>query len=433
MKPLSLVCWAGCYSLFLFVGNAAHAVDTSRSSSQSQSAPDWAKSSTNAYNDPANGYGSTSIDPSRDRNRASATTTPQWSDPTQPSFDPRLTRPLDPSFNPNPYGQSAPQKWRLGIYPEDTDTGVVIREVVRGSAAERAGLEVNDRIIAAHGYQVGYVNGVHYDIGQEFERHADVNGWVRVLVQDNRNGRLMNLPIKLDGRSEAITGTITYRDRSALPRDAVATVELREIVRSDIRPISLAKQTITGISSVPIQYSLEFDPTQIDTRRNYQLHASIEAQGRELYNTKRDIPVLGTNPSKNVQLLVESTTNPGGSTIPNRQDQLDQISQWFRQYLGREPRAQEMYVWEAHLARGGTLADAQLQILSTPEFYFQSRADNTEYVRRMFLLVTNRQPSQQEVQQWLGRLNYYQGLRPEVAREFLSSAATAQAKQPGRL
>ena len=284
----------------------------------------------------------------------STTSLPQWSDPTQPSFDPRIARPLDPSFNPNPYGQSAPQKWRLGIYPEDTDTGVVIREVVRGSAAERAGLEVNDRIIASHGYQVGYVNGVLYDIGQEFERHADANGWVRVLVQDNRNGRLMNLPIKLDGRSEAITGTITYRGSAALPRDAVATVELREIVRSDIRPITLAKQTITGIRTVPIQFTIDYDPTQIDTRRNYQLHASIESQGREIYGMQRDIPVLGSNPRNNVQLLVESTTYPGGTTIPNRQDQLNQISQWFRQYLGREPRAQELYVWEAHL-RGAEL------------------------------------------------------------------------------
>ncbi len=433
MKTQSKLSWAFCYALLLFVGDSANAIDSNRASQQSQAAPNWARSSTNAYNDPANGFGSTTIDPSRDRNRASATTLPQWSDPTQPSFDPRLTRPLEPSFNPNPYGQSAPQKWRLGIYPEDTDTGVVIREVVRGSAAERAGLEVNDRIIAAHGYQVGYVNGVLYDIGQEFERHADANGWVRVLVQDNRNGRLMNLPIKLDGRSETITGTISYRDRAALPRDAVAIVELQEVVRSDIRPITLTRQTISGITSVPVQFALEYDPTQIDTRRNYQLSARVESQGREIYNSRRPIPVLGSNPKSNVQLLVESTAVPGGTTIPSRQDQLAQITQWFRQYLGRDPRAQELYVWEAHLARGGTLADAQLQILSTPEFYFQSNADDTEYIRRMFQLVTNRQPSQQEIAQWLNRLNYYQRLRPEFAKEFLSLATTAQARQPGRL
>jgi hypothetical protein len=92
-----------------------------------------------------------------------------------------------------------------------------------------------------------------------------------------------------------------------------------------------------------------------------------------------------------------------------------------------------LYVWEAHLDRGGTLADAQLQILSTPEFYYQSNADDAEYIRRMFQLVTNRQPSQQEVTQWMNRLTYYNRMRPEVAKEFLATAATAQARQPGRL
>jgi uncharacterized lipoprotein YbaY len=310
---------------------------------------------------------------------------------------------------------------------------VVVREVVRGSAAERAGLEVNDRILAVHGYQVGYVNGVVFDIGQEIERHADTNGWVRMLVQDNRNGRLMNLPVQLDGRNESISGTITYRDRSALPRDAVATVELREIVRSDIRPITIARQTVTGIRSVPVQFSLDYDPTQIDNRRSYVLHASITSQGREIYSMRTDVPVLGNRPNTNVQLLVESTSSMPAGTVSNRQEQLAQISQWFRQYLGREPRAQELYVWEAHLDRGGTLADAQLQILSTPEFYYQSNANDTEYIRRMFQLVTNRQPSQQEVTQWMNRLTYYNRMRPEVAKEFLATAATAQARQPGRL
>ncbi len=427
MKLPQLVGLASWFALLVLTAELSSAVDSTRATSQTSSAPNWANST---FNDPAYGYGTSLPDSSTDRNRTS--TQPTWSDPTRQSFDPRLSTQLDPNFSPIPYNQTA-QQWRLGIFPEDTDTGVVVKEVVRGSAAERAGLEVNDRILAVHGYQVGYVNGVVFDIGQEIERHADTKGWVRVLVQDNRNGRLMNLPIQLDGRNEAITGTITYRDRAALPRDAVATVELREIVRSDIRPVTIARQTVTGIRSVPVQFSLDYDPTQIDNRRSYVLHASITSQGREIYSMRTDVPVLGNRPTSNVQLVVESTSSMPAGTVSNRQEQLAQISQWFRQYLGREPRAQELYVWEAHLDRGGTLADAQLQILSTPEFYYQSNADDAEYIRRMFQLVTNRQPSQQEVTQWMNRLTYYNRMRPEVAKEFLATAATAQARQPGRL
>ena len=336
MKKRQFFCCAACCLFLLLVSPAANAVDSSRASTQLQSAPSWAKTPTTANSNAAFGYGATAIAPSR--SRTGNAPLPQWSDPTQPSFDPRLTRPLDPALSPPSYGQSAPQKWRLGIYPENTNTGVTVREVVRGSAAERAGLEVNDRIVAAHGYQVGYVDGVLYDIGQEFERLADANGWIQVLVQDSRNGKLMNLPIKLDGRSEALSGTITYRDRATLPQDAVATVELREIVRSDIRPITLARQTVSGVRTPPIQFSLNYDPTQIDPSRTYVLHASIDSQGREIYGMQRDVAVLGSNPSNNLQLFVESTTYPGGTTVPNQQQQMAQITQWFRTYLGREPR-----------------------------------------------------------------------------------------------
>jgi uncharacterized lipoprotein YbaY len=427
MKLSQCVSVASCFVLIFASAQFARAVDTSRASNQSSTAPNWANSN---FNDPAYGYGTALPDSSTDRNRTS--TQPTWTDPTRQSFDPRLSTPLDPNYSPTPYAQT-PQQWRLGIFPQDTDTGVVIKEVVSGSAAQRAGLEVNDRLIAVHGYQVGYVNGVLYDIGQEIERHADTNGWVRLLVQDSRNGRLMNLPVQLDGRNQSITGTITYRATSALPRDATATVELREVVRSDIQPITIARQTVTGIRAVPIQFSLDYDPTQIDSRRTYLLFASISSQGRDIYTTRTGVQTLGSRPTNNVQLLVDSTSSLPGGVPTSRQEQMAQISQWFRQYLGREPRAQELYVWEAHLDRGGTLADAQLQILSTPEFYFQANADDTEYIRRMFLMVTNRQPTQQEVQQWLARLNYYQRLRPEVAKEFLASAATAQSRQTGRL
>ena len=313
------------------------------------------------------------------------------------------------------------QKWRLGIYPENTETGVRIGEVIRGSAAERGGLEINDRIVAIGGYQVGYVDGTLYDVGTEFERHADRNGWVKVLVQNNRDGNLVSMPLQLEPHSQSITGTITYRDRSSLPRDAVATVELREVLRSDLQPVTIARQTISQASSVPITFSMEYDPAEIDSRRTYVIDANITSGGRQIYAMRQSAPIFNGRPHKEIQLLVESTTR---FTTPglDRNRQLDQITQWFRDYLRREPRSQELYVWESHLARGGSLTDVQLQILSTPEFYYQSGANDETYIRRMFQLVVGRQPSQQEVFDWNRRLQDYNRMRPELAREFLEMA-----------
>lgn len=411
-------------ALLTLICSAAEAVDTNRSSSLQRNAPTWAQPSGGNFNDPLRPYDQPNAPLQRDRSTPRVEST--WSNPSVPNDPLRDNSWSDGSYYEPNVVQQQPQtwqKWRLGIYPEDTDTGVRISEVVRGSAAERAGLERNDRIISVHGYQVGYVNGTLYDCGQEFERHADSQGWVRVLVQNNRNGQLMNLPIQLDHRHQAISGLVNTRDGRTLPRDAVLNVELREVFSYNSQPITLTRQSF-NVSRQPVSFALDYDPTQIDSRRNYVLNATISSAGRVIYGMRQDVPVLGNNNSQNVQLVVDSTSSgfPGGSY--SIQEQLDQISSWFREYLRREPRAQELYVWEAHLARGGTLADAQLQILSTPEFYYQSNADDAQYVRRMFQLVANRQPSQQEISQWLGRLQQLNRMRPEMAREFLAMAGT---------
>lgn len=421
---------AGAMLATVLIGtHPATAVDSSRVSAQSGSAPSWATSPSNTLSDPY--YGSTLTGPAARERDSLGSAEGRWNDPL------RTNDPLRPdsfyggSYEPNVVGQpQALQKWRLGIYPQDTETGVVITEVIRGSAAERAGLEVNDRIVGVHGYQVGYVNGNLYDVGQEFERHADDKGWVSILVQNHRNGKLLNMPLQLDPRQETISGSVTYRDRSNLPRDAVLTVELRENLRNDLRPITIAQQSYSAGRQVPIPFTLEYDPTQVDSRRRYVLYAEILSGGRQLYTMRQEVPVLNGNQSSGLQLVLDATGSfpSGGSNI---NEQMAQISRWFREYLRREPRQQELYVWEAHLQRGGSLQDAQLQILSTPEFYYQSNADDSEYIRRMFQLVTERQPSSQEVSQWLNRLQYHNRMRPEVAREFLAMA-NSQATRSGR-
>ena len=428
MKTIAHVVLAICLSVLVLGADVCLAIDANRASAQARLSPSGVGISNSGSLNNFNFNNSAAFTTPAIRDRTSATVAPQWNDSARPGLDPTLSEYWTPI--PEPVAQTTPlQKWRLGIYPEDTDTGVRVAEVVRGSAAERVGLEVNDRLVSIGGYQVGYVGGTLYDIGAEFERHADANGWVRVLVQNNRDGKLMNMPLQLDPRHESITGTITYRDRTALPRDAVATVELREVLRPDLRPVTIARQTISPATRSPIQFSMDYDPSEINARRTYVIDATISAGGRQIYAMRQSASIFNGRPSTNVQLLVESTAT--GGPAMNRNEQLAQITQWFRDYLRREPRAQELYVWESHLARGGSLSDVQLQILSTPEFYYQSNGDDMTYIRRMFYLVVGRQPSQQEVFDWNRRLQDYNRMRPELAKEFLAMAG-AQASNSNR-
>jgi uncharacterized lipoprotein YbaY len=318
-------------------------------------------------------------------------------------------------------GQSQPaSRWRLGVYSKDTDTGVRIMQVVPNSAAHRGGLEANDIIVCVAGYQVGFVNGVAYDCATEFDRHADAEGWVTLLVQNSRDGKLVNLPIKLDSRFDRIDGHITYREFYSLPRDAVATVELREILRPGAPAVTIAQKTLTGITTTPIPFVLEYDPSLIDKRRTYVLTASITSGNRTLFVSRRTIPVINDGTTRNVAVLVESTTSgqPGNPYV-NRDQQIEQIVRWFREYLHRDPRALELAAWQAHLDRGGTLADAQVQILSMPEFYARSDANDVKYIQDLHMTILGKQPTPEELAYWLERMRANNRLRPEVAREFL--------------
>jgi len=88
--------------------------------------------------------------------------------------------------------------WKLGVWGNNTESGVVITRVAPGSAAAEVGLERGDRIVSVGGYQVGFVGDLLYPLGFELQRHADSRGNVLLLVQNVRNRQLMPLPAQLD-------------------------------------------------------------------------------------------------------------------------------------------------------------------------------------------------------------------------------------------
>lgn len=91
-----------------------------------------------------------------------------------------------------------PLTWRLGVYAVNTPTGVRVTRVLPGSPAWSAGLEHGDVIVTVNGYQVGYVRGRLYPLGEEVQRRAGPRGDVLLLVQDVRTDRLLNLDVTLE-------------------------------------------------------------------------------------------------------------------------------------------------------------------------------------------------------------------------------------------
>jgi putative lipoprotein len=205
---------------------------------------------------------------------------------------------LSPTGPINP--ELARPRWKLGIEAEDLDTGVRIVEVYPGTAASRAGLEPGDVIVTVNGFQVGFVGRQLFDAGDEFQKRADSRGFVQLLIWDGRDGSLVNRIVHLDsrtplpprGQTDVIRGTVSFDGRGRLPADAVLEIRLMETSHREPLPRVVADVVYEQIDGRPIQYSLEFNPRDLNPNGRYILDAQVWSGGQLIADNGRGDPVF---------------------------------------------------------------------------------------------------------------------------------------------
>lgn len=337
---------------------------------------------------------------------------------------PGLPGGISPRLAPSPNMPSRGPRWRLGVYSQDTDTGVRILRTVAGSPADRAGLEPEDYIVAVEGYQVGIVNGQQFDCGNEFDLRADSQGRCMLLVHDHRNRQLVNLPIQLESRLAKITGTIAYRTNIYLPPNAVATVELREAYTGGSQGIKLGQQEIRDFRQIPIPFEVEYDPGDVNPRKNYIVTATITANGRPLYTTPQQYPVLTNGRPQTASIEVERALVDTHTAANDQRAQIEQqIINYFRAYFGRDPMASEMPIWTAQVTeRGRSLFDVQADMAANTAVWNRCQHDEARYIELLHEAVLGKQPTQEELDYWMYQYQKSGGLRRPLAEELLTAA-----------
>ena len=98
----------------------------------------------------------------------------------------------------------------------------------------------------------------------------------------------------------AITGTVSYRQRIALPPDAVLAVTLEEIARPGMPSTMIAGRTIPMAGqSVPIAFSIVYDPDEINERYRYVVRAQVfYDSGLQWTSTTTDPVITQNNPTE---------------------------------------------------------------------------------------------------------------------------------------
>jgi putative lipoprotein len=132
------------------------------------------------------------------------------------------------------------------------------------------------------------------------EDNADGNG--AMILQDCK----LDTPMNGDTGMSAVTGTVSYLHRIALPSTARIIVQLQDTSLADAAAKVLAEDKITlGNRQVPVNYSLKYDPAKIDEKHTYSVSARILVDGKLRFVNDQAYPVITHGNGNKVDLILK--------------------------------------------------------------------------------------------------------------------------------
>lgn len=117
--------------------------------------------------------------------------------------------------------------------------------------------------------------------------------------------------------SETFAGSVTYRERMALPPDAVLTVTLEDVSLADAPAVTLAQATIaSGGQQVPIPFSMLYPTSAVKPGSVYAARARVMQGDQLLFTTTERIQVDPLNPSP-VEMVMTRVAASETPVTPN--------------------------------------------------------------------------------------------------------------------
>jgi putative lipoprotein len=120
----------------------------------------------------------------------------------------------------------------------------------------------------------------------------------------------------IEGEPMRVTGTVSYRERIALPPGSLVIVSLEDTSRADARATTLGEARITiERNQVPIPFVIEVEAGRIEPRHRYAVRARIlDPQGSLRWTSMQAYPVMTGGHPGSVDVLVEAIRTPAADT-----------------------------------------------------------------------------------------------------------------------
>jgi uncharacterized lipoprotein YbaY len=336
------------------------------------------------------------------------------------------------------YGQTLvpPVKnWKLGVFVKNADVGAVVQSIDPGSAAQAAGINVGDVIVAVSSTRIGEYDGRIVDIADELKRSVDPYGRVSLLIQDVRSRALRSAVVTMTSTSSALSGTVALGDRGQLPIGSVLTVQLQNITKPYYE-IAGGKAVMRAEGAGPFRFELNYDPRYIDPRDQYQLNAFVSLNNQVFYSLRQVVPIAASSLNQSFNLTLDrgnfqpgaatppatwltssvpataasstvsagypSSTNLPSTNLPGAVN-TDALNQVFVSLLGRAPTSREIIAWQSYMQQGHTLNEVAGKIMASPQFR-ERYANDPAYVQQVIQTLTGRLPNATEVNYWVARM-----------------------------
>ena len=125
------------------------------------------------------------------------------------------------------------------------------------------------------------------------------------------------MPGAIAAEEITISGDVAYRERIALPPNAVLTVRLLDVSRADAPETVVGEQKVDPAGQVPIKFEIKFDPAVVQPSATYALQARIMVDNQLWFiNDQRyAVDPLKPEPTQMVLKMVKQKAEVSPATL----------------------------------------------------------------------------------------------------------------------
>lgn len=128
---------------------------------------------------------------------------------------------------------------------------------------------------------------------------------------------LLVMPGLSTAAEKTLRGEVMYRERIALPPNAVLSVQLADVSLADAPAAVIGERKVTPAGQVPIKFEISFDPQVIRPDMTYALQARITVDDRLLFvsDTRHQVDPLSDAPQTIMLKMVTSSEKPAAAPV----------------------------------------------------------------------------------------------------------------------